>query len=294
MALKLHIRKPDGGFEPIRYYGVPYNDAPLRELISQNVSAINAEKNRATQAENKLTQDLTAEVNRAKEAEAGALKPLYEAMPNVKWNPATKLYDVWKEQGGISVTEEEMIAIYLNSIGNPMVGNDGMVFGKCKAFIARNEGFYGYYMRNIRFDSSICVLIAIGSHKNELQPLENPRLNMYVCETILNPLLITQNFAFNYTKLKNCVFQINKSAAFNVNLGKTSELSYSSIRSIPDNTIGTTYSNITTITVHSIPYSLLTGTATPEQYTATGHTKEEWMQIVTDSTAKGITFTKAL
>lgn len=37
-------------------------------------------------------------------------------------------------------------------------------------------------------------------------------------------------------------------------------------------------------------YNLLTGSATDEQYIATGHTKEEWQQIVTDAQAKQISF----
>lgn len=42
--------------------------------------------------------------------------------------------------------------------------------------------------------------------------------------------------------------------------------------------------------VHSNVYNLLIGTATEEQYTATGHTQEEWQAIVTAATEKQISF----
>lgn len=49
-------------------------------------------------------------------------------------------------------------------------------------------------------------------------------------------------------------------------------------------------SKVITWTMHPNIYALLSGTASDEEYTATDHTKEEWMQIATDASAKQISF----
>lgn len=51
-----------------------------------------------------------------------------------------------------------------------------------------------------------------------------------------------------------------------------------------------TPSNSITITVETSRYSLLKGTATAEEYQATGHAKKEWMKIDTDAVSKQISF----
>lgn len=81
----------------------------------------------------------------------------------------------------------------------------------------------------------------------------------------------------------------------NTNIGsiyfdKMPNLNYDSWHFLVHRSVKQTSKNCT-IRVHNDIYNLLTGSATDEQYTATDHTKEEWMQIVTDAQAKLISFT---
>lgn len=229
--------------------------------------------------------------------EGGYLRPLFEKMPNVKYNPSTKMYDIWKDQGGISVTEDEMADIYNNSIGNPIGSSQLFIQADCRAIIFRSTAFYhsgnmrDILFKDVFFDSTKCELIALGFGTGYLL---NPYFNTTGLVRVVNPVKISDTRTYTPVAIEYITFQIDKSKTLSLGLPRASKLRYETLRSMPDGTIGDTYSNITTVTVHSTPYSLLTGTATGDQYTATGHTKEEWMKIVTDGTAKGITFAKSI
>lgn len=289
MAFKLYIKGQDGRFAPVKLYRVPYNDAPLRELIAQNVSAIKNETQRATNAENKLAQDLTAEVTRAKQAEAdlaggGALRPLYEAMPNVAYNEATGFYEIAKADGGpTDVTEKQMAVVFLTTLYNGME-----LSATARAVIAPYNNSIDFV--NVKIIYSFVDFIKANSFKDaEI----NNNKTLY---KIVGKLSFTKasNMSKNPKLTGGFTVAIsNYSKTFTVNFGGCPLLGYDVWASIPKIYDGDK-KGVTTVQVDATPYALLTGTATEEQYTATGHTKAEWQQIVTDSTANGITFTKAL
>lgn len=224
----------------------------------------------------------------------GYMRELYESMPNVVFNPDTGMYDVWKEQGGISVTEAEMATIYTQSI---KVGdiNNSYLLTTAKALIPVNS--YGIvYSIKFTFEGSaefLCLYAGSDIKRTkEIRFFGGSKLRTIVDR--LSYRSAANNLSDLYN-IENIKLVVDTSAnGVQINLSNSSKINYTSLRFVPDNVLGTTYSNTTTITLHATPYALLTGTAGDGQYTATGHTKEEWQQIVTDSTAKGITFTKAL
>lgn len=222
-------------------------------------------------------------------AGGGALRPLYEAMPNVKWNPETKMYDVWKEQGGISVTEEEMRYIYN---GGNLVSGYRMSSAVIKVIIPFTDNYLDFEGVNISYSGAVQYIGTIYSSILNPTIHSNDALRKIVGKIKVNAPNIKLS---GNKKIESISLNIYKGIDITINLAGAPNIDYSSFRYIPDNTYGSEdYSKTTTIQIDAAPYALLTGTATEEQYTATGHTKEEWMQIVTDSTAKGITFTKAL
>lgn len=247
---------------------------------------------RAKGEEKKNADGLTAEITRAKGREdelagGAALRPLFEAIPYVRWNSDTKMYDIYKAAGGISVTEQEMLAIYN---GGNLVNGYKMASNQVKAIITFVDNYQS--LENVYISSSGGTQYIGGAYV----ALKNPAIsvngnllkigcNIY-CSDSTN---ISKNKVLESIKLK-----VYKTKQITITLAGCPKLDYISLRYIPDNVQGSSYDNITTITVDALPYSLLTGTATPEQYGATGHTQEEWAQIQTDSTAKGITYTQAL
>lgn len=230
-------------------------------------------------------------------AGGGALRPLFESMPNVKWNAATKMYDVWKDKGGISVTEEQMAAIYNNSLGSDCPSVVQLLPHGVKAIIPKTEWIINKSLTINVFQSNSCEFFAFSANVKNFGDTFSIG-DIYVAtklRCIYNTLYCGSSKNYKaLASIEDISIIVDKKSVISINIGKSSKINYTSCRFIPDNVKGDTYSNTTTITVDALPYSLLTGTATPEQYEATGHTQEEWQSIQTDSTAKGITFTQAL
>lgn len=215
--------------------------------------------------------------------EGGVLRPLYESLPNVKWNPTTKMYDVWKEQGGISVTEEQMKYIYTGRIyGSGYQLASSLV----KAAVAWAIGGINLYDVSIIYCG--CEYIATQG------TFRNPNFNNLARLIRIEGSIVLEKSA-NFSN-NSSLTHINISlqayvSSITVNFSKSPKINFDSFAFIPVHYEG---NKICTIKIDSFPYSLLTGTATDEQYITTGHSKEEWMQIVTDSTTKNITFNKDL
>ena len=112
----------------------------------------------------------------------------------------------------------------------------------------------------------------------------------------INGNIIINNLTTSYTvnMFKNCSSLINLfliGINCNISLSDSPLLSYDSVKRIVDNKKDST--TAITVTVHATTYGYLTGTATDDAYTATGHTKAEWMALVTSGTAKALTFASA-
>lgn len=266
------------------------------------IENLDKEVARAKGEEKKNADGLAAEITRAKNREdelagGAALRPLFESLPNVKWNEDTQKYDVWKESGGISVSIADMLGVFNSSLDN-YVGTLDLVNQKTEAIIPKITDFTGNKGHNIGIIQTNAKFLAVGMYKDLGKAKTFTIGNILVASnlaTIYNSIYCSKTKDFtNLTAIENISLVIDKSTSLTIKLPKSTKINYTSLRYIPDNVLGTTYSNTTTIEIPALPYSLLTGTATPEQYEATGHTQEEWTQIQTDSTSKGITYTQAL
>lgn len=302
--LDKEVKQAEAGFANLTQ-NLAAEESRATKAEKANADNITAETTRATEAEKVNADAIAAEQKRAEAAEAelaggGALRPLYLQVPDVSYNSDTKKYELYKYRGGLTdVTEGQMAHIYsesytlmypnvypilysLNSraliprTSQIMIEFEGRKFlriGYCRMEffeirLAGDTRWAVQYFDNCRNIVALPGRVCIGDKKTNFDTCDKLKtISFNVDKTISKTELV----------IKNCP-----------------SLSFDTYKTIPSGTTGTTYSNTTTVTVDALPYSLLTGTATPEQYTATGHTKEEWAQIVTDSTAKGITYTQAL
>lgn len=73
----------------------------------------------------------------------------------------------------------------------------------------------------------------------------------------------------------------------NIAFKSSPKINYDSWRYLVDNAAN---ESAITVTVDPVPFALLTGTAPDDDYTPTGHSKEEWMAINTDAQEKQISF----
>lgn len=72
-----------------------------------------------------------------------------------------------------------------------------------------------------------------------------------------------------------------------INMKKNPKINYDSWKFLVDNAEN---ESAITVTIDPVPFALLTGTAPNEDYTPTGHSKEEWTAINTDAQEKQISF----
>ncbi len=235
----------------------------------------------------------------SKEPEGGYLRPLFEKIGAV-YNPDTKRYTYNTIE---DMTDSDMAATFA----------EGRVFGAdinnvfTQSSIRTNMPFNGTSNPNINsFDGAFngvrtLEVAFLGTKTDSLMFLLSSGQLCSNCPNLrkiighIRPKKnITINNSPNLTYVRLRIDKQNADQNVKVSLKGCPKIDYDSFAFVPKYVIGTNYALLTSIEVDVLPHALLTGTATPEQYITTGHTKEEWMQIVSDSTTKGITFTKAL
>lgn len=69
-------------------------------------------------------------------------------------------------------------------------------------------------------------------------------------------------------------------------------LSYATMKFMADKTKN--YDTAITVTVHANVFAKLSGTASDDAYTQSGHTKEEWMEIMTTAQGRNVSFAEAV
>lgn len=232
-------------------------------------------------------------------APGGYLRSLFESA-GALYNEETGFYEM---NGLTDITEEEIIATYRLTYKSNGRSTDVISFVNMNV----NSGYYPIrtnfpvnYIPNygIKAFSLWFTSIEILNVSYRPYPIGESDIclwagsfDFYAASSLRKVIGIIKFTGTSWTivervlpKLASIKFSgINKS----VSLKGIQVMDYDSIKFAVDEATNT--SSIT-ITVYSTRYALLSGTATDEEYTATGHTKEEWMQIATDATAKQISF----
>lgn len=230
-----------------------------------------------------------------------ALTPLFEVR-GAKFNDETGYYEL---NGLVDLSEKEMIDIYstanLGNLGHPFKGtlSYGIARTNFKGIYSTNNGYSAVIASNFCFNNNVIETIVAGGivliHNGSETPiLDNCRKLREFCRITGShedsmwgdirvaggnvPGIFTRCPALEWVNVSG----IRKSIRI---FTESPLINYKSIRYLVD------YSENKepiTITINSVTYSYLTGTAEPTEQV--GGTKEEWMQLVTDATAKNITF----
>lgn len=225
------------------------------------------------------------------------LTPLFENA-GAKFNDETGYYAIKHNNKGLSdITEEQMITIYnyCNCIDKTDLSGVGTK-GRINLFSLKYWGspytqgtMAGSFFNNSEIEIIIYSL-GIGTFWRSLLNLPNLRecIGTIYFSNIAYKASRDNSLFTDCPKLENFTLESLKLNNSDVWFAKDSpNLSYETVAGVISKAfVGTQNALI----VHSNIYNLLTGSLTDEQYTATGHAKAEWMQIVTDAQAKQISF----
>ena len=151
------------------------------------------------------------------------------------------------------------------------------------------QGSYARYMFYItNLNISLQSVINFANSAN----ISYAFYNNCLCLKKVTPILqCSSNTSFANTTFSSCSSLEDVKIKYlksNIFFSGCARLNYESIKYLIDNASNT---NAITITVHATTYGYLMGTATPT--TQVGGTSAQWQQIVTDATAKNISFASA-